>query len=115
MDKKTVILPVQLSNGKVIHVQATDLSAERAVSSKGIGTTIEDISAHIHSFDGITSVIENISTGITESLKKAKPTRATVEFGLEVAVESGNITSLLVNGSGKATLQITLEWSGTDS
>ena len=31
-------------------------------------------------------------------------------LGIEVAVESGQLTALIVKGSGKANLEITMEW-----
>jgi len=98
MDPKTVILPVRLSSGKIIQVQVTDLHVEKGFLPETL------------SFEGITTAIEEISTAITESLSKAKPSKASVEFGLEVAVEAGRLTALLVKGSGTATLKITLEW-----
>jgi hypothetical protein len=47
---------------------------------------------------------------LTTALKKVKPKKASVEFGLEVAVESGKLTTLLVKGTGTANLKIALEW-----
>jgi hypothetical protein len=45
-------------------------------------------------------------------LQKVKPSKATVEFGVEISAESGNLTTLIVKGGGKVHLNITLEWSG---
>lgn len=44
-------------------------------------------------------------------LQEVKPDKATIKFGLEIAIESGQITTLIVKGSSKANLEITLEWS----
>jgi hypothetical protein len=38
------------------------------------------------------------------------PSKATVTFGIDVAVEPGQLTAMLVKGGGNATLEITLEW-----
>lgn len=38
-----------------------------------------------------------------------------MEFGLEVALESGQLTAVLVKGSAKANLKITLEWASNSS
>ncbi len=54
--------------------------------------------------------IQEIATTIGNALKKASPKKASVTFGLEVALQSGKLTSLLVQGSGTATLNVTLEW-----
>ncbi len=44
-------------------------------------------------------------------VQEAKPDKASIKFGLEVTLESGKLTTLLVKGSGKGNLEITLEWS----
>jgi hypothetical protein len=61
-------------------------------------------------FDGVAESIDAISSRIVGALQRAKPDRATVEFGLDVGVESGQLTSMLVKGSGTATIKVTLEW-----
>ena len=48
---------------------------------------------------------------VVTAVQKVAPTKASVEFGIEVAVEPGKVTALWVKGSGKANLKITLEWA----
>jgi hypothetical protein len=38
-----------------------------------------------------------------------------VELGLELAVKSGRLTGLLVEGAGSGSLKVTLEWGGGDT
>ncbi len=40
----------------------------------------------------------------------AKPDKMTAELGLKLAVKSGKLTGMLVEGSGTASLKVTLEW-----
>jgi hypothetical protein len=100
MQARTQIVPVQLPNGQIIQVDTTVLGGE------------EDVAFSIFTFDGVTEVLEGISAAIVGTLEKVKPRKATIEFGLEVAVESGKLTALLVKGAGKGSLKIALEWSG---
>ena len=117
MESKTVIIPVKLDDDRVIHVHAIDLDSDERTIKYQMKSVVrkspeaEAIEAEVQSFDEIASTIEQISTRITESLQKAKPSKATVEFGIEVGVEAGKLTSCLVGGSAKATFQITLEWT----
>lgn len=46
---------------------------------------------------------------VTETLDKIKPDKASANFGVELAVEAGNLTALIVKGWGKGNLEITLE------
>lgn len=98
MKSRQEIVPVQLADGTKLNIKATILGGE------------EDVAFKLFSFDDVTDTIEHVSTALTAALKKAKPKKASVEFGLEIAVEAGKLTALLVESSGTATLKITLEW-----
>lgn len=98
MTTRQELIPVKLANGVEMRVAATVLGGE------------EDVALKLLSFDEITDALEGIAGSLNAALQKIKPKKASVEFGLEVAVESGKLTALLVKGSGTATLNITLEW-----
>lgn len=62
------------------------------------------------SFDGVIDSIEAIAGSLDGLLKRISPQRASVELGVDIGVESGGLTALIVKGSGTATMKITLEW-----
>lgn len=101
MESPTKIIPLQLSDGTVIKVEITPIG-EQQVSSK---TRI---------FKDATKVIKAIANDISETLsevkQEVKPDKFSVKLGLEIAVESGELTALIVKGAGKANLEITMEW-----
>jgi len=99
MQGMSQIVPVVINEKKSLKVEATILGGD------------QDISSNLLSFDGVTDAIEDISNSVVETFNKIKPDKASVEFGLEIALESGKLTSVLVKGSGKANLKVTLEWS----
>jgi Trypsin-co-occurring domain 1 len=47
---------------------------------------------------------------IAAPIQTVKPKQATVKFGMELAIESGQLTTVIVKGSGTGNLEITLEW-----
>jgi len=98
MEQRTTIIPVKMNDGTIMRVQATVLP--------GGG----DVASNLLPFEGVSEAIESISKTIIASFEKVKPRKASVEFGLEVAAESGKLTALLVKGSGTASLKIVLEW-----
>ena len=98
MPTRQELIPVRLANGTQIRVAATLLGGDEDVAIKPL------------SFDEIADTIEGIAGSLNAALQKVKPKKASVEFGLEVAVESGALTALLVKGTDMATLKITLEW-----
>jgi hypothetical protein len=62
------------------------------------------------SFDGVVDSIKAITQQLTGALQEVKPDKASLEFGVDIGIESGQLTALLVKGTGSATLKITLEW-----
>ena len=98
MEEKTEIINTQLANGAVLRVQATMLGRE------------EDVAFTLPSFQGVTDAIEGIAATVVTTLQQVRPRKACVEFGLSLALESGQLTALLVKGTGTSNLTITLEW-----
>jgi hypothetical protein len=90
-------IPVQLPNGTVIKVEVSQMGRE-------------DVAFDVKPFTEITDALEGIVGAIAGTLQKVQPDKASVKFGLELAIESGQLTAIIVKGSGKANLEITLEW-----
>lgn len=97
-NKRTEIVRVQLGDKRIVQVEARAPEGDR------------DVSFGVMDFSGVTDAIESIAQDLQAVLVKVKPKKASVEFGLEVGVESGKLTALLVKGTGKANLKVTLTW-----
>jgi len=93
------IIPVRLDDETVIHIEAESLGGEEYIAA-----------GPLPNFGEISATIEGIAQSVGATLRTIKPHKGTVEFGLQVAIESGRLTTLLVKGSGSASLKITLEW-----
>lgn len=100
MEDRTMveIIPAQLPNGAKVLVQATVAGGREAVV------------AGIPSFTDVTEALEGIAQSITEVWEKVKPSKASVEFGIQMGIESGKITAMFVKGTGSADLKVTMEW-----
>ncbi len=98
-DQPTKIIKAKLKDGTTIRIETAQVSGVQKVASKPFD------------FEQVATSIEGIVNSIKSTLDRAKPKKATVEFGVEVGVEAGQLTALIVKGSGKANLKITLEWS----
>jgi hypothetical protein len=101
-------VPIQLPSG-VIWAEAETIGE---ITGRVDVARISD--ARPFSIDVIRTAIEGLSHVVQEALASAKPDRATVEFGLEVGVESGKLTALWVKGTGTANLKISLTWGHND-
>jgi len=95
---RTEKIPVLLSNGMTIKIEMAEVGRE-------------DVAFDVKPFKQVTDALEGIIEAIALSLEKAKPNKASVKFGVEVAIESGALTASIVKGASKANLEITLEWS----
>ncbi|GAC1655554.1 MAG: hypothetical protein NVS4B12_28030 [Ktedonobacteraceae bacterium] len=98
--EQTRTIPVRLADGTIIKVQATAMGGDQPAGFK------------VPQFEDVTKSIQGIAQSMLGTLQKlpVKPKKASVEFGLEIAAESGTLTTVLVKGSGTANLKITLEW-----
>lgn len=97
MELQTKIISVELSDGTSVKIEAT-LIGDRKINFQ------------TRPFEEVTTAIESLTKEIAEALHKVKPDRASVKFGIEIGIESGKLTALLVKGTSTANLEITLEW-----
>lgn len=99
MDDGFELVPAQLPGGGTVVVRAVNLGGATDVGA------LDELS-----LQDVADSIEKIAATISNAIERAAPKSASVSFGIEVAVQSGKLTSLLVQGSGTATLNVTLEW-----
>ncbi|WP_346619576.1 CU044_2847 family protein [Blastococcus montanus] len=100
VEKRRVVSAV-LPNGVQIGVEAVDAGGSQDVS-RGRALDLGELGA----------ALEGMATLVKDALVKVAPDSAEVEFGMDVKVESGKLTALLVGGSAGASLKITLGWGG---
>lgn len=102
--KTTVVMvPVKLDEHTIIYVEA--VAKESDVLSE------QYIDFEIPSFEDVTGAIKSFAKSLAGIWHEIKPSKATVEFGVEVGFEPGKLTAFFVKGSGKGNLKITLEWA----
>ncbi len=103
MEIRTELIKTQLADGTIVHIQAVVIGGE------------EEVAFTLPSFKPVTDAIEGIATSLVTTFQKVKPRKASVEFGLEIALEAGQLTALLVKGFSTSNLKITLEWGESSS
>lgn len=98
-DSRWAIVPILVdSEGEVAYVEARVLDEEAQIASvpKALSKALSNVRA--------------ISEELLKTLRVLGPKRAELEIGIEFAIESGELTALLVSGSSKSNIKITLEW-----
>jgi hypothetical protein len=63
----------------------------------------------------VTAPIEHISQQVLDAVRRAGPSKATLELGFGLAIESGQVVALLGKARSEATIKVTLEWSPEQS
>jgi hypothetical protein len=109
MSTLTMPVPVEV-DGATVLVEATCFRTENT-STFTDGEMESEVSGKIPSFDDVTKTITVVSGELAKALSTVKPTKAVVEFGVEFQNKSGSLLAVIVQGSGKVNLKITLEWS----
>ncbi|MEO0534490.1 MAG: CU044_2847 family protein [Cyanobacteria bacterium P01_A01_bin.123] len=92
-------IPIQLPNGATVKFEVAQTGLEKASAS-----------FDKKQFQPVADAIEGLVQMIATPIQKVKPKKASVKFGMELSIESGQLTAVIVKGSSKANLEITLEW-----
>jgi hypothetical protein len=65
--------------------------------------------------DDLPDTVRAVATSVREALTTVKPRQVSVEFGIELAVKSGKVISVLTEAAAKASLRVTLTWGAGDA
>jgi len=101
-EDQTEFVPVELDNGVIVKVQIS--------KSQTSGRENVSVNKIPLAFKQITQTLEGVAETLKATLNKVKADKATVKFGVELGVESGSLAAMIVKGTGKGNLEITLEW-----
>ncbi|MFC0681425.1 CU044_2847 family protein [Lysobacter korlensis] len=93
---------------------ADGTSVRLAVVAEQVGQTLvsdEDVVARL---GALTAPIERVSREVLNALKRAAPTKATVELSFGIAIESSGLVAMIGKGKGEGSITVTLEWDGRE-
>ena len=101
MNNEAQTIKVKLSDGTVILMDYSDTEGH-----DGPVTAQTMIYAAKKTF----GIIKSLAADIKEQIVEAKPDKASIEFGIELAKKDGDIFSKICNVEGKGSVKIKLEW-----
>jgi hypothetical protein len=61
-------------------------------------------------FQQITVLLGEVALQLGNTLCRARPSKASIELGLEFGLENGQLVALIARGTGKANLKIAMVW-----
>ncbi len=98
------LMKIELPDGQVIWAQIQENTGPRDVGLRD----------QVHKLRGLTETIQGVAHNVREGLEKIKPDEVTVGFGVELALGKDGLVAALAGVNGKAMLNVTLAWHGTD-
>jgi hypothetical protein len=105
------LVPVTFEDGITIYVESVESAtilggvAIKEASATDIGVKALEIAQQLS--NSIKSFCGRIIGSLRELEEPARPTKATIEFGLNISAE-GNV--YIIKGTGQASIKITAEW-----
>lgn len=100
------VVEMNLPNGSTV--------LARVAAVDGGGAEKASVGIPNFDFDDVGESVQGLAEVLKAALVKVAPDKVSVELGLELAVKSGKLTGLIVEGEGKGSLAVTIEWAGGD-
>jgi hypothetical protein len=101
MEGTTTVMPLELSNGNKILIEAT-FTPNIDETDEGFG------GPKMPSMKKIADATESIGSDLVGALQHLEPDKGSVELGFQVSGEAG--IPLLTKGTAQANITVTLEW-----
>ena len=64
--------------------------------------------------DGFVETLQGVAANVRSGLRRVRPARTSVEFGIELALGKDGLFAALAGVSGKAAVKVTLVWGADD-
>lgn len=94
---------IKMSDDSLIYIEVTKIGDQPVSSNKDV--KLKDVT------DQIAKIGKDLAQSIKSISEDLKPDEVGLEVGLDVAVESGRLTSVLVKGTSKANFKISMKWN----
>ncbi|WP_369408184.1 CU044_2847 family protein [Streptomyces chryseus] len=91
-----------MPNGTSIWVRVND--DDEGPQDTGFGDSVS------RQLGDLPTTLETVTQSVRSGLRRAAPDEVTLEFGIEIAVKSGKLVSVVTEAGGKATLKVTATW-----
>lgn len=99
----TEIIEVQLDEGGRLFVEAATAPGRHEIGA------IDAVR-----IDQLVETVSTFGVAIRNAALAAAPSKATVEFGVEVRLEASGLVALIARGTGAANVKVSLEWGGEE-
>lgn len=103
MATNSLVLPMKVGN-TVISVRVRPGPSE-------LESTEERVSGgRVPDFDDVAHGLDELCRSLASVFSRVAPTKASVEFNVGIAVKTGKLTALFLEGEAEGSMKITMEW-----
>ena len=99
-NEQTKPITVKLDDQTTIQFETTVPRGEQDISDTKM----------VMEYEKFSMSVEKIASQTIEPLKKLQAKKITLKMGLALGIESGGLTAMIVKGTGKANMEVTIEW-----
>ncbi|MEV6303087.1 CU044_2847 family protein [Actinoplanes sp. NPDC051861] len=103
---------MQLPDGTEIWARVNRDRGPSDVGFRDVGGAGDAVVARL---DDLQHTIRAVGATVHSALAGMRPDGVSVEFGIELAIKSGKVISVLTEAAAKASLRVTLTWNDGDS
>lgn len=100
------VVPIQMPDGSTLCVVAGRIEP----TLPGGRDEEREIAGRVPSIEEVASAVSGFTQRIGQALKRASPTRFTVEFECEIGFEAGALVAVIGKGSARSAFRVTMEW-----
>jgi hypothetical protein len=100
-----------MAGERTLTVELDDDGGTLVIVAEQVGPALVADTSIVAKLSTITSAVERVCRDTLTAVRRAGPTKATVELGFGLAVEAGQVVALFGKGKGEASIKVTLEWS----
>ncbi|MFC4536845.1 CU044_2847 family protein [Sphaerisporangium dianthi] len=94
----------------VLYVEARELGAALYDDERELSGGDGAMRAITGAVDDVTGALGAFAGRLRSALAESGATRYAVEFGCEIAVETGKVVAVIGKGSATSSLKVTMEW-----
>lgn len=100
-------LPVTLTDGSVIVIEATTLDPHAVDQAD----QEREVVGGAYSIDSVITGIRSFASQIGEVMAQSGADKVSIQFGCEIGLESGTLVAILGKVGTKTAMNVTLEWT----
>jgi hypothetical protein len=105
-----ILMPLEF-DGQTLYIAARDVNVDDPFSAP----RETQIVARERRFEAVLEGVAGFAKQVVTTMQITEASKVTIQFGCEIAVESGSFVAVIGKGAAKTTMTVSLEWASPAS